>query len=229
MTTIVLACLVAFKMYYRNTKSFTQNRVALIDSFGDNHLFRGNNPFIEKNGKKQFAYKEITHAFNNILGKNGKRKLTNYYLVSINLLEPDQYEGVVMERRFFKQNQELGEMIHISTIIPVLMISTNIFPEYYNNILSNVVDNIYTILNTKRKDGRDVLVYIHCDAGRDRTGMLTSIYKMKYQNKSLTTVKSENISESGRDSNLLYSDATAKQCLYIEKNLLTKSNLCANR
>jgi protein tyrosine/serine phosphatase len=46
---------------------------------------------------------------------------------------------------------------------------------------------------------KPVVYYIHCSHGVDRTGLVSGVYKMKYQNMSLKQVVDENFNVGQRD------------------------------
>lgn len=70
-------------------------------------MFRGNNPFIIKDGKMIFAYDEITSYFNKILTKKGEKPLDDYYLIDVSLLDIDQYFVIKKKKNFLPNIQKM--------------------------------------------------------------------------------------------------------------------------
>jgi len=104
---VSLVLIVAFLLLQKDVKILNETRVALIDKIGNNYVFRGNNPFIIKDGKMIFAYDEITSYFNKILTKKGEKPLDDYYLIDVSLLDIDQYFVIKKKKNFLPNIQKM--------------------------------------------------------------------------------------------------------------------------
>ncbi len=230
---LLLAFILIFFLIQKNSKEFDRNRVALVDAVKGNYIFRGNNPFLLKDGKKDFAYIELTSAFNNLLNQQGHTPLSNYYLIDISLLDLDEYREITKEKDFFANNPNLGTTINTSTLSLSLLLSEH--PLYSNFVTKAVIGNynswITSLLNqiheiALRKTDKPVVIYIHCDAGRDRTGLIVAGYRMLFKDTTLPTVRSQNVTEVGRNSRALYDKAIASYCLHVQQFYNKSANFC---
>lgn len=219
---ILLVFVVVFFSIQKKIKLLDQGRVALVDTVGNNYIFRGNAPFVIKDGKEIFAQEELTSYFNNILSKQGHDSLQDYYLIDVNLLDLDQYYTIKKEQKFFKQHPEYGEMIYISTLSPSLLIEylpinfvTSPITKNYNLWITKTLNEIHDL--ALRQTNKPVVIYIHCGAGRDRTGLMVAGYRMLFSELSLSEVKSQNVEEVGRSSRDSYDRAMHSYCLYTKK------------
>jgi len=226
---ISLVCVIGFFLIQKRIKALDPNRIALIDKIENNYIFRGNNPFVVKDGKMVFAYDELTSYFNNILSKQGLSPLQDYYLIDVSLLDIDHYYAIKSEKQFFAEHNNQGRVINISTLSPGLL-----FGQFANsNILTSSITNNYMLwINSTLKEVHDiasrqmdkpVVIYIHCNSGRDRTGLMAASYKLLSKNINLAEVRSQNVTEAGRNSVRSYDQAIGSYCLYV-KQIYNKPN-----
>jgi hypothetical protein len=244
---LILVLLITFFAIQKRTKQFDKTRVALVDSSSENYIFRGNNPFILKGGKKVFAYQELKNAFNETLRKANKEPLDDFYLIDASLLDLNEYEDFTKEKDFFLKNPQKGEFIHFSTISPGLLLKystdsnlvSKLLIERYNIQTSGFLREIHQIVKqatkqqTKgqqktnwRRVNKPVVIYLHCNAGRDRTGFIVASYKMLFEGENLKQARLENANEAGRDSKNFYNRATASFCQFIKENRGKSSDFC---
>ena len=85
----------------------------------------------------------------------------------------------------------------------------------YNIWVTNLLEKIHYLAS--QKTDKPVVIYIHCDSGRDRTGLVVTGYKMLFNNINLAKAKSQNISEAGRSSRALYDRAIKSYCSYVKE------------
>jgi hypothetical protein len=216
--------ILVFFLIQKISKEIDHTRIVLIDVVGNNYVFRGNNPFITKNGEKIFAYDDLTSYFNSILKQQNRSPMDEYYLIDISLLDLDEYSEIKKEQQFFITNPNLGMMMHFSTLSPSLLLME--YPSYsnfvteasiknYNIWVTNLLEKIHYLAS--QKTDKPVVIYIHCDSGRDRTGLVVTGYKMLFNNINLAKAKSQNISEAGRSSRALYDRAIKSYCSYVKE------------
>ena len=221
-----------FCLVQKKPKEFSRSRIALIDKVGENYIFRGSNPAVTKNGKKAFAYDELTYYFKDALRQSGKR-LDDYYLVDISLLDLDEYYTIRREKDFFAEHPNDGAIINVSTISPSLLLErsadSNIFTKYltdtYGIWLTKQLNKIHEIA-TQQTD-KPIIIYIHCNGGRDRTGLMAAGYRMLFNDANLSQAISQNIADAGRNSEHLYGKAINSYCIYVKQNYNKPDDYCA--
>ena len=219
-----LILIAVFFFIQKIPKNLDSTRIALIDSVENNYIFRGNNPFVTKNGEKVFAYDELTKNFNSILNKQGLALPQDYYLVDFSLLDLDEYYDIEKERKFFAANPQAGRLINVSTLSPSLLLKsskdankiTKEVIENYNSWLTETLEKLHEI--AAKKLDKPVVIYIHCNSGRDRTGMIAANYRLLFSKMNLAEVRQKNIAEAGRNSDEFYDRAMRSYCLHVKQS-----------
>lgn len=230
---LLLVLSVIFIAIQKRTKELDYKRIALIDDLSGNYMFRGNNPFIKKDGKKVFAYDELKDHFNRILSDSGRKTLDDFYLIDVSLLDLNEYEDLSKERAFFKKHPEKGRFIHFSTLSPSLLLkyvddpksTSRDITDRYNNQTATFLKHLHEIL--LQKSDKPVAIYLHCNAGRDRAGFLIAGYKMMFMGANLEQARSQNAIEVGRNSKNFYNQAILSYCNYIKQTRKKADNFCA--
>ena len=231
--TLLLVLVIIFFMIQKNSKNLNRDRVALVDVIGNSYIFRGNNPFVTKNGKRVFAYDELKSQFNEILQQQGYDAVQNYHLIDISLLDLDEYYTLQEEKSFFSKNPEYGGvMINISTLSPSLLFEgfaeSNFVTKHittdYSQWVTNTLEEIHEMAS--RQTDKPVIIYIHCDGGRDRTGLIVAGYRMLFNNMNYAQVKLKNVNEVGRNSEALYDQAIHSYCLHIKRSYRKADDYC---
>lgn len=159
--------------------------------------------------------------------------INDFYLVDINLLNLDSYFQILDEELFFKKNPQLGEFQNFSEISPRLLLMGyssnqvifNITKKYHQD-LDKFIDKIHFHLHQKLD--KPVVIYAHCNAGRDRTGLISAGYRMKYHDLNLKSAIGQNIADAGRSSESFLSDAIKGYCFYLQANFNKPQNFCEN-
>ncbi len=233
---ILVALLVFLSVFFliqKQSKILDYRRIALVDTIGENYIFRGNNPLVKENEKKVFAYDELTSYFNDILKKEGHTTLDDYYLIDISLLDFDQYSEIMKESQFFIKHPELGMTINISTLSLRLLIEKNSsnpsfvtqeITNHYNLWIKNTIEKVHKIASNQ--GNKPTVIYIHCDSGRDRTGLITASYRMLFKNIDLANVRLKNIAEVGRNSRNSYNQAMQSFCLHVKEKYKKSDDYC---
>jgi hypothetical protein len=213
-----------FIFIQKKTSTLDGNRVALMDIVGSNYIFRGNSPLVTKDSDDYLAHDQLKAHFNQRLSEKGLPPLNDFYLVSVSLFNLNEYYLAKREREFFQQNPNLGEVVAISLIQPALLLSELDIPN-----LSQLMANQYHAWFTKKLklihslalpvDSKPRVIYVHCYAGRDRTGMLAANYKMLFNKaNSLKDIRLENIVEAGRHSRQFYDNSIRSYCEDLNRN-----------
>ncbi len=167
-------------------QKFNPKLVSLINKSADsgNFLFRGNMP-LNANG---FAYNELVAALKK--ASVGKNLPEQFYLVDISLinsLNPQEASDLKIEQTFWHQNSSMGELLNH----PVYgsLSSPNDYPENVRKKLEKIptlsntdalLERIQSLLLARQQSGLPLVLYIHCEAGKDRTGEVAASYAMKY-------------------------------------------------
>ncbi|MBI3358897.1 MAG: tyrosine-protein phosphatase [Nitrospirae bacterium] len=225
----LFVCVVVFFWSQKIPQELDPNRIALIAVVGNNYIFRGNNPFVTKDKETVFAYHELTSYFNNILSQQDRNLLQDYYLVDVSLLDLDEYYTMKKEEQFFAKHPDRGRVMNISTLSPSLLFKrsphsnrvTQQITERYSLWVTNTLKQIQEMAS--RQTDKPIIIYIHCNAGRDRTGFIVAGYKLLFHNVHLSGVRLQNVAESGRNSEGVYEQAIYSYCLHV-KQVYNKSN-----
>jgi hypothetical protein len=167
-------------------QKFSPAMVSLIalNSESGNFLYRGDMPI---NGQ-QFSYDELRSALKN--ATPGGALPDQYFVVDISLvnsINPQEAVHLGIERRFWKDNNELGQVINH----PVYgsLTSPNDYSTEERKRLEKIptlsstdvlLENIQSLLLANQLNGLPLVLYIHCEAGMDRTGEVAAAYAMKY-------------------------------------------------
>ena len=172
------------QMSERNSQ-FKSDTVHFVDyhTKTGNYIFRGNMPLINNS----FAYDQLMNTIRNIVKNKLHRTLpSDTFLIDISLINPViEEQDLKRESLFFKQNPDKG--ILINHPIYGALTSPNSYPEELRKELeqipslghlSRLVENINELIDTKNSKAQ--IIYVHCEAGHDRTGEVIAAYQMRY-------------------------------------------------
>ena len=228
---VLLTFPIIFLAIQKTPKTLDGSRVKLVDNVGQNYFFRGSNPFVDKFGEKVFSYHDLKKYINQTLEKEGKNPLQDFYLVDISLLNLDAYFQIKEEQEFFQKYPNLGEVKNYSEIAPELLFtpfsSNPIAYKITKNYHEKLTKLLQEIRQTLEKESvKPVVIYAHCNAGRDRTGALSASYRMLYQNMDLPQAINKNIEEVQRSSESLLKSSVSSYCNYLQKELKREKKSC---
>ena len=228
---VLLTFPIIFLAIQKTPKTLDVSRVKLVDNVGQNYFFRGSNPFVDKFGEKVFSYHDLKKYINQTLEKEGKNPLQDFYLVDISLLNLDAYFQIKEEQEFFQKYPNLGEVKNYSEIAPELLFtpfsSNPIAYKITKNYHEKLTKLLQEIRQTLEKESdKPVVIYAHCNAGRDRTGALSASYRMLYQNMDLPQAINKNIEEVQRSSESLLKTSVSSYCKYLQKELKREKKSC---
>lgn len=224
--------IVVFFAIQKKSKELNQQRIALVDNVNGNYIFRGNSPLVLKDGEMVFANQELKLYFNNILQQKQQKLLNDYYLIDVNLMDLDHYYSMKKEREFFTKNPQYGQVFEISTLSAWLLLtglfdfefSSEKVSNHYNFWITNTLNFIHD--EAQKQSDKPVVVYVHCNAGRDRTGLITASYRMLFQDFSLSKTKEYDVKEVGRSSEFPYDRVTQSYCHYVQKKFNKSQDYC---
>ncbi len=169
--------------------AFNPGLIALIErADSGNFLFRGNMPVKDK----QFTYNELRMALQQ--AAPGQSLPEQFYLVDISLvngINRQEADDLKVEKTFWEKNSALGRLINH----PVYgsLTSPNDYSKSVRKKLEKIptlsntdvlLENIQSLLQAPQQSGLPLVLYIHCEAGKDRTGEIAAAYAMKYQHAS---------------------------------------------
>jgi len=176
------------------TKGFDISRVHYVDHSVpsspngiSNFLFRGNEP---KNYSNQFAYDDLKTFMTIRAREEANIKLPQeFYLVDFNLENVIIEDGdISMEEAFFQQYSQLGTFINWPIVGS--LVSPDDVPELLRIELVETIDDwsfddlpdlMQTLRTLLYSNGTvPVVIYVHCEAGVDRTGEVSGSYYLKY-------------------------------------------------
>uniref|UniRef100_A0A6B2LGU6 Tyrosine specific protein phosphatases domain-containing protein n=1 Tax=Arcella intermedia TaxID=1963864 RepID=A0A6B2LGU6_9EUKA len=153
-------------------------RFRFIDRKNNNFLFRGNN--IVSNGQLQYDWL-VQGIKETAKSANISDFPDSFFLIDFCLLEVE-YSDWSTEEAFFAQNSTLGQFVH-NPIIGALE-DPMWFPESLRQVLAlnvsgfddlpGTVSLLSKLLSTPYP--QPTVIYVHCEAGKDRTGEVSGAY-----------------------------------------------------
>ncbi|WP_422462632.1 hypothetical protein [Endozoicomonas sp. ALB115] len=183
--------------------AFSPRKLRLIDynPVSGNYLFRGNMPVI----KGRFAYQKLIDTMNRRSIEQLHTPLPeNIYIYDFSLISKLGERHLLKQEQMFAQiNPDLMQLIHH----PVYGAASN--PDYYPTSVLHImlklpfigdvyklVDKLNKLLN--QEYSRPAAIFVHCQAGSDRTGMVIGTYQMQFLGKSYLEVIEEAEEIAGR-------------------------------
>ncbi|MGY4534167.1 hypothetical protein ACVW0Y_003305 [Pseudomonas sp. TE3786] len=166
--------------------SFSPELVHLVDhdSNTGNFLFRGNMPI----SNKAFSYQQLVAAMRN--ASPGVPLPDKVYLIDVSLvnsINPAEAADLKIEQGFWQQNPTLGKLINHPVYGSIT--SPNDYPSALRKRLEKIptisriddlVVDLQALLKMPQMSGVTLAIYVHCEAGKDRTGEVAAAYAMKY-------------------------------------------------
>lgn len=163
-------------------KHFDNKVLYLLDERNNTYFFRGKLPLNEG----EFCYEELKSQIKCYLSECNKPISENFKLMCVSLLnsfaERKEYQ---MENKWFSCNPGRGWFWRYPLFGNLLS------PHYIPAQLRQVIyftdpDGIRYFLNSLNKlfnyeYGEDVVLYMHCKVGKDRTGEAAACYLMQYK------------------------------------------------
>jgi hypothetical protein len=168
--------------------SLNPNLVHLVDRHAGagNFLFRGDMPVA--NGS--FQYDALVQALRASAAEYGTPLPTSFKVIDISLvneLTSEEKQRLAAEKAYWTAHPERGQLI--SNPIYGSLTSPKLYPSAERRKLAarpsighlgDLVDRMRTLLTSPTADGIPVVLYVHCEAGKDRTGEVIGAYAMKY-------------------------------------------------
>ena len=218
--TFVLVALVLMN----NAAALPGTTITLIRKVGNNYLFRGP----EQTLLGRWA-DEALRLQMRLLAPSIPH---NFYLVDLCLLnQPQDEKDEAIEENYFKGHPEKGVFVPWPTngtkhdvynySLPAAAAAVR---EWRNNTswidaLPWWIDEIEGLLQTPRTDNRSTAIYVHCQAGKDRTGEVSGSYYMRYMNMTLQEATTLDRKIAGRPIHYTNQLALEWYCVYLREVL----------
>lgn len=182
-------------------EQFEAKVLYLLDEVNGNFLFRGNLP--EKNG--QFCYTDLIEAMNTYLKEQGKSLPKAFTLLDLSFLNYiKEKEEIEVEQEWCASNKNLGTFwlnsLYGAEVDP-LHLSKNVrdFTLKHHDIdgLKALMSKIRHYLEST--PATPLVIYMHCAAGKDRTGEAAACYLMQFKKYSYDSAMSLDTKVAGRE------------------------------
>ncbi len=175
---------------------FDENKVECVYSNGNFHLVRGNFPGQVDHNPHEFFYDDLKRTIQKkILDANkDKSEITIDKIDDISLITAIPKRAlseVMLEKNYYRQHSEIGEFINHpiwgQVIDPTkltqeerkdLFDKRSVFPDHACELIENLKNE------SEGEYEKPKALYVHCEAGVDRTGEVIACFRMLAQGKS---------------------------------------------
>jgi hypothetical protein len=141
-----------------------------------------------KNVSNQFAYDELKQYMAEEALQQNLTLPSTYYLIDISFLVFVEAPDLEIEQNFFQKRPDLGMMLNFP-LMGMCMSPVGIpdavrapMAAELNNWTWDKLPNLAPLLRKFLETSRDIptVIYIHCEAGKDRTGEVSGAYYLQY-------------------------------------------------
>lgn len=188
---VLFALLIILQAVFADSsKEFTNQVLSLIDERENAYLFRGKNP--ECDGS--FAYDALRDQIKTYLSEAGKQISNDFKLICVSLLNPFEIREWHIEKKWFLKNRNKGYLqrhpLFGSFFNPsrIAMPCRKIFYAFDPDRLQILIPKLKKLLDNGSAEQSGCVIYLHCYAGKDRTGEAASCYLMHYKGYSYSDV-----------------------------------------
>ncbi len=222
---IPLFCMIFYSTNSLASSSYEESKTHIVDKNVQHnvYLFRGNMPLKGERNERTFVYNELSERVNKLT------TLTNdeFYLIDVTLVNkiaPDEKKDLKVEKQFFANYPEKGSMVNhpvFGSLISLPEIAKKMkgyqqkrqlrsmrFPVFLDK-LPKLVTQLNQCVDEKNcldldpdynnPEDKPIVIYMHCEAGTDRTGALSAAYRIRYKDMSLNEAWKLNTIEAGRE------------------------------
>lgn len=166
-----------------NPVNFDSRKVFLLDQESNVYLFRGNLPLMDG----YFDYSDLTNRVRQILAEQQIELSSDYQLIDLSLLHKRYYSvETAVEKDWFAANPQMGSFrLHPLYGCTTNPLSVPSLMRYYMTKCYDF-DGLNSFMKELRKlmeqtSERDMVIYMHCDEGKDRVGEAAACYLMQYK------------------------------------------------
>jgi len=162
-------------------KLIDQTKPGALPSNHTNYLFRGDLP-LDDNG--DFAWEQMNATFHDIVPTMDQ----HYVMIDLSFLNKFELLDEEAEKRYFRQNPQHGEYINWpiwgNAMMPDFFDESQRtqmsidLPNWQHDDLPSKIPELNSMLYTDYNV--TTVIYIHCEAGMDRTGEISGSYYIRY-------------------------------------------------
>ena len=191
------------------------------DPLSGNLLFRGNMPVADG----AFQYDALVQSMRDAAQAAGRTLPPQFRVIDVSLvneLTPGEKGDLAAERAFWSSRPGQGQLLHHPIYGSVT--SPNDYPASIRHRLEkkpslghlgDLIDTLHALLTKSSADGVPVLLYVHCEAGKDRTGEAIAAYAMKYMGVSYQAALANAQAVAGRDISRFNKNGLQWQAYYL--------------
>ena len=202
-------------------ENFNPDRVHLIDhSLGTNSfLFRTNEPAYSNT---TFDYPGLVARMRTVANSSGLVLPENFYMVDVNLLSVE-LSDIELEKKFFDANPSKGLFVHrpiFGSLVKAFSLPELVrkelaktLPEWSHDKLSKLMVELRTMLTQTYKN---TVIFVHCEAGEDRTGEVSGAYYLTYLKYSFAKALEIDNTNENRDIRCMSAHELIWYCLYLQ-------------
>lgn len=214
---------------------FGVKHVHLLDSVGQNMLFRGGSPEV----KGSFSVTSLVASLSAVAALPAQYELVVINVENLDtrgsgLFATEDGTNVVSEMSFFLRNASVGRFLfwHMvgtrshaaSPVFNASGVRAALAADYETWGSDKLVERV-EMLGQMVQQSQKVpqVIFFHCDCGCDRTGQLAGGYMMRFQNKSWSEVVATNTKVAGRPQVCDTHFQMQWYCLYLNTTGIGKS------
>eukprot|EP01104_Vermistella_antarctica_P006120 TRINITY_DN16858_c0_g1_i1.p1 TRINITY_DN16858_c0_g1~~TRINITY_DN16858_c0_g1_i1.p1 ORF type:complete len:282 (-),score=57.91 TRINITY_DN16858_c0_g1_i1:116-934(-) len=207
--------------------TFTPDRMRLIDSRNSsqgvtNFMFRGDDPL---NANHTFDRAGLSKQMAIVAANASLSFPEEYYLVCVSFLSVE-LPDVLAEKEYFRENPNNGTLVSwpiLGTEINPLLVDEKLrmkmaaaLPNWEIDQLANKTAQLLIMLQQDGPRGLPLVLYLHCEAGMDRTGEVSGSYYVRNLGWDFQTALAyDNNIESTRNIKIASQNAFQWYCLYL--------------
>lgn len=167
----------------KSEEPFKNSVLYLVDEQDRRFLFRGKLPEIND----KFCYEALKKQIHDYLEAQGKCLTNDFKLICISFLNTYESRKKRIEARWFLENSDKGSLYFFplfgSLFNPLHQTSflRNITLNMDRDGLQTLMSLLDHLMHPLIPDERDVVIYMHCKVGKDRTGEASACYLMQFK------------------------------------------------
>lgn len=204
------------------TEPFNADRVHLIDyaAATNSYLFRCNEPLYSN---ETFDYAGLLRTMRErVANATGVPAMPEkVFLVDVNLLTLEM-SAIRAEEKFFTQHADLGTFVHrpiwgslvnpFDLPEPARKEAAKTLDHWSHDRLPTLMEQLRTMLT---ETYRNSAIFVHCNAGEDRTGEVSGSYYIRYLNMSFAQALAVDNHNENRDIRCMSAREFIWYCLYL--------------
>lgn len=162
---------------------FNPDLLYLLDHKNGVYLFRGDLPEIDH----AFCYTSVMDSVRAYLANGGQSLSESVQLIDLSYLNKiAEMPQINIEKKWFSAHPELGRLI-LYSLYGALINPCDLDKSLRDDILTHHdVDGLKKLMNQLKSlleaSEADTVIYMHCNAGKDRTGEAAAAYLMQFHN-----------------------------------------------